>query len=136
MNKDKILTRFDCERIQQLFERYKTEDESELRLIGMLKQYINRSKHVDPRKIKSHVVTMNSKVILRNIGNGKTEEYHLVFPEDSDLKKKKLSVISGLGAQILGSKTGTVIKDNTGSEQYYMIEEITYQPEASGHYHL
>ena len=136
MNKDKILTNFDCERMQQLFEKYNTVDESELRLIGLLKEYINHSKHVDPRKIKSHVVTMNSRVILRNIGNGKKEEYHLVFPEESDIKKKKLSVISNLGTQIIGCTTGTVIKDSTAADQYYMIEEIIYQPEAGGHYHL
>lgn len=136
MNTDKILTKFDCERMQQLLDGYSAENESELKLIGLLKQYINHSKLVDSKKIKSHVVTMNSKVILRNIGTGKKEEFHLVFPDESDLKKKKLSVISGLGTQILGSSTGTVIKDTASSNQYYQIEEIVYQPEAAGHYHL
>lgn len=136
MHNDKILSKFDCERIERTFEQYNIANESEKRLIDHLKQQLQRSKHVDPRKIKSNIVTMNSKFILKNLGNGRKEEYHLVFPDDSDSKKKKISVISGIGAQVLGSTIGTVIKENSGSEQYYMIESIVYQPEAAGHYNL
>ncbi len=136
MRSDRIFSKYDCERIQQACEKYEATDESERKLIDLLRQKLNRSKTVDPRKIKSNVVTMNSKFILTNLGNGKKEEYHLVYPDDSDTKKKKISVISGIGSQILGSTIGTVVRENSGTEQYYLIESISYQPEASGHYHL
>lgn len=136
MRSDKILSKLDCERIEQTFEQYNVANDTEKKLIDLLKHNLQRSKQVDPRKIKSNIVTMNSKFILKNLGNGKKEEFHLVFPDDSDSKRKKISVISGIGAQVLGSTIGTVIKENSGTEQYYIIDSIVYQPEASGHFHL
>ncbi len=136
MRSDKIFSKFDFERIEQTFEQYNNPDESERHIIELLKQQLHHSKLVDPKKIRSNIVTMNSKFILTNLGNGIKEEYHLVYPDDSDFKKKKISVLSGIGAQLLGSTIGTVIKENSFSEKYYMIESIVYQPEAAGHYNL
>jgi len=136
MRSDKIFSEFDCERIERAFAQYNNTNESEKKLIELLKNQLHRSRQVPPQKIKANVVTMNSKFILKNIGNGAKEEYHLVSPEESDVKKKKISLLSGIGSQVLGSTIGTVIKENSGSEQYYIIESIIYQPEAAGHYNL
>jgi len=135
MNSDRIFSKNDCEKILTLFDNYPIHDESEKKMIDTLKQQILKSKPVDPKKIKDNIVTLNSKIILRNIGNGLREEYHLVFPDDSDLKCKKLSVFSGIGSQILGNKIGAVIKENPNTERYYMIEDIIYRPEASSDLH-
>jgi len=136
MRCDKIFSKYDCERIQHAFAKYDIVDEYEQKLIELLKNQLQRAKQVDPKKIKSNVVTMNSKFVLTNLGNGKKEEYHLVFPDESDANNKKISLISGIGAQVIGSSIGTVIKGNSGSEQYFMIESIIYQPEAAGHFNL
>ena len=136
MRSDKILSKYDCERIKNTFARYNATSETEKAIIEFLKKEIKQFKQVEPQKMKSNVVTMNSKFILTNLGNGKKEEYHLVFPDDTNLNKGKISVLSPLGAQILGSPVGTVIKENSKAESYYIIESITYQPESNGHYHL
>jgi len=128
MKDDRIFSKYDCERILNLFDNYQIQDESEKKLIETLKQQILKSKPVDAKKIKENIVTINSKIILRNIGNGMREEFHLVFPDDSDLKSRKISVFSGIGSQVLGSKIGAVIKENSSSEKYYMIEDIIYHP--------
>jgi len=128
MKDDRIFSKFDCERLLNLFDNYNIQDESEKKLIETLKQQILKSKPVDAKKIKENIVTINSKIILRNIGNGIREEYHLVLPDDSDLKCRKISIFSGIGSQVFGSKIGAVIKENSSSEKYYMIEDITYHP--------
>ena len=128
MKDDRIFLKTDCERIFTLFDNYNIQDESEKKLIETLKQQILKSKPVDAKKIKENIVTINSKIVLRNIGNGMREEYHLVCPDDSDMKCKKISIFSGIGSQVLGSKIGAVIKENSNSEKYYMIEDITYHP--------
>jgi regulator of nucleoside diphosphate kinase len=136
MKSDRTFSKNDCERILNLFDKYTIQDESEKKLIETLKQQILKSKPVDAKKIKENIVTVNSKIVLRNIGNGLREEFHLVFPDDSDLKCRKISIFSGLGSQVLGNKIGAVVKENSGSEKYYMIEDILYQPEAVGDLHL
>ncbi len=128
MKDDRIYLKTDCERIFSLFDNYSIQDESEKKLIETLKQQILKSKPVDAKKIKGNIVTINSKIILRNIGNGMSEEYHLVCPDDSDMKCKKISIFSGIGSQVLGNKIGAVIKENSTTEKYYMIEDITYHP--------
>jgi regulator of nucleoside diphosphate kinase len=126
MKDDRVFSKPDCERILNLFDNYSIQDESEKKLIETLKQQILKSKPVDAKKMKENIVTINSRIILRNIGNGTREEYHLVCPDDSDIKCKKISVFSGIGSQVLGSKIGAVIKENSNSEKYYMIEDIIY----------
>jgi len=132
MKDERVFSKTNCERLLNLFENYNIQDESEKKLIETLKSQILKSKPVDAKKIKENIVTINSKIVLRNIGNGLREEYHLVFPDDSDLKCRKISILSGIGSQILGNKIGAVIKENSSTEKYYMIEDIVYQPEASG----
>lgn len=136
MKDEKIFSKTDCEKILNLFENYNIQDESEKKLIEYLKQQILKSKPVDAKKIKENIVTINSKIVLRNIGNGLREEYRLVFPDDSDLKCKKISILSGIGSQILGNKIGAVIKENSSTEKYYMIEDIIYQQGTSGDVNL
>jgi len=135
MKVEKVFSKDDCERILNLFDKYAVQDESEKKLIETLKQQILKSKPVDAKKIKENIVTINSKIILRNIGNGLREEYDLVFPDDSDLACRKLSIFSGIGSQILGNKIGAVIKENPDTERYYMIEDIIFKPGASGDLH-
>lgn len=78
---------------------------------------------------------MNSKICLKNLGNGKKEVYSLVFPGDGK-GNDTLNVFSGMGTELLGSTIGTVVKKNPSGEQYFVIEDILYQPEAAGDFHL
>lgn len=130
MNSERVFSRIDYEKMMNIFDTYSVQDETEKKLLEALKMQIMKSKPVDEKKIKENIVTVNSKIILRNIGNGTREEVHLVFPGDYDKKSKKISVLSGIGAQILGNKIGAVIRECSSSEKYYMIEDIIYRPES------
>lgn len=136
MKDDKIFTKYDCERILTLLNNYKIKNHTENEYIENLKQQILKSKPVDSKKIKENIVTINSILILKNLGTGSRKEYHLTFPDESNAKSEKLSILSMIGSQVLGSKIGSVVKENSKSEKYYIIEEITYQPEAAGDFNL
>lgn len=131
MKSDKIFSKNDCDKIFSLFNNYPATDETEKKLIETLKQQIMKSEQADAEKIDKNFVTVDSRILLRNIGNGSGEIYHLVLPDDSDLKRKKISIFSGIGSQILGSRIGTVIKENASSEKYFMIEDILLSHELS-----
>ena len=134
MRKGKIFTRHDYERLWSIIQDNEVSSE-EAGNAKSLKRDLEHSRLVEPAEIRSNVVTMNSKFYLRNLGNGKKDVYSLVFPKDCT-DKNRISVLSGLGTQILGSTVGTVIKTSPVGEQYYIIDDIVYQPEASGDYHL
>lgn len=136
MHNGRVFTKYDCERINNLTESYSVKDPYEKEIVDLLLNQISKSKPVDQRKIRSNFVTINSRFILRNLGTGMKDEYYLVFPKDADPKRNRLSIFSDLGAQILGNSIGAVVKGSNGANQYFSIEDIIYQPEASGDYHL
>ena len=63
--------------------------------------------------------------------------FKLVFPEEADIDKNKISVLAPIGTAVLGYKVGDVIKWKVpDGEDFFQITNILYQPEANGDYHL
>ncbi|HOD14003.1 MAG TPA: GreA/GreB family elongation factor [Spirochaetota bacterium] len=135
MRKGKIFTRNDYERLVRILDGREAAGILDANTAAKLKRDLEHSRLVDPRDIRPNIVTMNSKICLKNIGNGKKEVYSLVFPGEGK-GTDALSVFSGIGTELLGSTIGTVVKKNPAGEQYFVIEDIIYQPEAAGDYHL
>jgi len=100
-----------------------------------LEHEIERAIVVDPQHVAPDVVTMNSRVVLQV--DDEEKEIALVYPEDADERSGKLSVLSDVGAAILGYQEGVAIdwmvSDRT---RRIVIERVTYQPESSGDFHL
>lgn len=84
---------------------------------------------VEPEKIGSEVVTMNSKVRLVDLDVNQDEIYTLVYPDQADIAKSKLSILTPIGTAILGYRVGDVL---TGLSSRIRIEEIIFQPEREG----
>ncbi|NCA82145.1 MAG: nucleoside diphosphate kinase regulator [Opitutae bacterium] len=92
---------------------------------------------VDPKSVPPDVVTMNSRVVVKDLDAGETSEYTLVFPEQADVSQGRLSVVSPIGTAILGYRKGATLTWHTpGGPRQIQIVDIPYQPEAAGDYHL
>ena len=92
---------------------------------------------VEPKSVPADVVTMNSRVVVKDVESGETSEYTLVFPEQADVAQGRLSVVSPIGTAILGyAKGDTIAWQTPGGPRQIRIEDVLYQPEAAGDYHL
>lgn len=92
---------------------------------------------VPSRKIAPNIITLNTRVRLQDLDNGKNLEVTLVLPSSADFSAGRLSVASPLGIAILGYAVGDVVEYPVQSGiKRVRIDEILYQPEAAGHYHL
>jgi len=100
-----------------------------------LEHEIERAIVVEPQDVARDVVTMNSKVLLHL--DDEAMEVALVYPRDADERAGKLSVLSDVGAAILGYQEGDAI-DWTVSDRTrrILIEKVLYQPESAGDFHL
>lgn len=100
-----------------------------------LEHEIERAIVVEPQNVARDVVTMNSKVLLHL--DDEAMEVALVYPRDADERAGKLSVLSDVGAAILGYQEGDAI-DWTVSDRTrrILIEKVLYQPESAGDFHL
>ena len=105
-------------------------------LVG-LKQELEYSVILAPEAIPLDVVTMNSRVRIKDLTNGGTVIVRLVFPQEADYEQKKVSLLAPLGAALLGRHAGEELcYDAPGGKEKIVIEEIVYQPEAAGEYSL
>jgi len=102
-----------------------------------LRKELNRAKLLDPKDIPNNVITMNSKFKLKDLDSGEEMIYTLVFPEDADIYKNKISIYAPMGIALIGYRVGDIIKwPVPGGILRIKVLEIIYQPEASGDYHL
>lgn len=101
-------------------------------LVGLASE-LTRAQIVEPSDIPSNVITMNSKVLLRDLDTSEDETYSLVFPGDADVASGAISVLAPIGTGILGYKEGDVVEwPVPAGKRRIKIEKILYQPEAAG----
>ena len=130
-----LITQIDRERLNHLIDEALygvREQDNSYHLLG---REIARARVVEPFNLPNNVVSMRSRA--RIALDGEEEEIALVYPEEADWTKGRLSILSPVGMALLGYREGDsidwqVAKGRTRIE----IRKILYQPEAAGDYHL
>jgi transcription elongation factor GreA len=75
---------------------------------------------------KKNEVSFNSKVSIQKKGSDEVHEYTIVGSEEADMRVKKISHISPLGAALMGKKKGDVFTFETpAGKQTYTIEKVS-----------
>ena len=133
-----FITEFDLKRLNKLVQMLEDEPEGrDTRYLEHLDEELQRAKVVAPARIPRDVVTMNSRVRVRDLDSGAELITQLVFPGDSDVKQHKISVLAPIGTALIGYRVGDTVEWQVPAGIRRMkIEEILYQPEAEGDFHL
>ena len=93
-----------------------------------LEGQLARTAIVQSRSVDAGTVTMNSKVRLRDLDSGTSQVVTLVYEADADPFGEKLSVLSGLGASLLGARVGDVVEWQTRrGARRLRVERILFQ---------
>ncbi|HSI76956.1 MAG TPA: GreA/GreB family elongation factor [Lunatimonas sp.] len=130
-----IITKSDQTRIRNYFAKkeYGFELRNNLKIVEE-KLYF---KPVDSKKVPPTVVTMNSKVKVKNLMLNKSFELELVYPDAVDVSNQKISIFSPIGASMFGHSQGSEFAwVGQNGKIKFTIEKIVYQPESAGDYHL
>ena len=105
--------------------------------IGKLGEELKRAKIVAPEEIPSNVVTMNSRVQLKDLHGGREMEITLVYPKDADINTRKISIFAPVGTAIIGCREGDTVEwPAPAGTISYKIEKVIFQPEATGNFNL
>ena len=132
-----ILNRLDYARIKKCIsvaQEFRSISEKEA---GELLNELNSAEIVDPEAVPSNVVTMNSIVKISFLNNDKQVQFQIVYPDEAHLKANKISIFSPIATALIGYQKGDEIEWIVPAGLTRIrIDEIIYQPEASGHYHL
>ena len=102
-----------------------------------LEHELDRAETIAPKDVPADVVTMRSKVRLRDLNTGEEMVYTLVFPVEANFDEGKISVLAPVGTGMLGYRAGDTIEWQVPSGlRRLKVEELLYQPEAAGDYNL
>lgn len=131
------ITETDHRRLEEYIDGAKKSGRHGRDTLAELEEELENSRIVNPRNVPPNVVTLNSRVRFRDLGNDQEMIATLVFPGSANLSEGRISVASPIGTAILGYAVGDVIEWKVlAGTKTIRIEEIIYQPEAAGDYHL
>ena len=93
-----------------------------------------RAKVMEPDQIGADVVTMNATVEFRDEATGRTRRVTLVYPKDADILKGKVSVLTPVGAALIGLAAGDSIEWETRDGQWRtltLVRVLSQSPAAA-----
>jgi regulator of nucleoside diphosphate kinase len=98
---------------------------------------LERAEVVAAKEIPRDIITMMSTARLKDLDSGKQMVYSLVFPNEADADEGRISILAPVGTAMIGYRVGDVIEwEVPGGLRRLKVEDVLYQPEASGDYHL
>ena len=94
--------------------------------IAQLEERLLAARVIDKKEISKDVVSVGSKVKLRDVDAKQTVEYHIVGSAEANPLEQKLSNESPVGKAIIGRKKGETVEVTTprGKPLKYKIMEI------------
>jgi regulator of nucleoside diphosphate kinase len=97
---------------------------------------LEQADQVPSDTIPGDVITMHTQVRVQDLDGGDVRTLTLCYPKEADPSKGNVSVLSPIGASLLGSRApgrvSWVAPD--GAEHALDVVEIVFQPEANGDY--
>src|SRR5947199_3824246 len=105
-----FVTEEDMQRLNDLVESAERISSRDLQHLRMLKQELARAEIVASEDIPADIVTMNSRVRVKDLDSGRQSIYLLVFPRDADVAQGRISVLAPIGTAIIGYRAGDVIE--------------------------
>lgn len=128
---DIVVTSQDLQRLQALIRSSGSD------AVERLDEELARARVVAPREVPFDVVTMNSDVVYEDAASGAQRSVRLVYPDAVDATRGWISILSPLGAALLGLRVGQEVdwRLPQGTRRVRVVD-VPYQPEASGDYTL
>lgn len=130
---ERIFSELDRVRITRLAQRHRKPDGT----LPVVLEAFDEGDFLMPREIPGDVVTVNSRILVRDQA-GQPREITLCYPHEADLAKGFLSVLSPIGGDLLGRRVGEKVQwtGADGEPASFVIEALVFQPEANGEYGL
>lgn len=106
--------------------------------VDTLEEILDLARVVKSETVPGNVVTMNSRVQYEDLGTRDQGTVTIVYPVDAEPAAGRISVLSPVGAALLGEAEGNEVELPLphGQTRRIRIRSVLYQPEAEGNYVL
>ena len=100
---------------------------------GLLLEELARAEFCSAESLPDDVVTMRSQVTFLDEDSGEEHAVELVYPSAADMEQGRVSVLTPVGAALIGVRRGSAIDwpDRRGATRRLRIVEVV-QPERVG----
>lgn len=88
---------------------------------------LDRAKIVPSSRVPSKLVTMGATLTFRDEQTGRTERVTLVFPEEANIAEKRISVMTPIGAALIGLSEGQSISWPTRTGEIHRLEILSVE---------
>jgi regulator of nucleoside diphosphate kinase len=127
-----VVTESDYVRLLSLVRTFMRLHQCDTERLDELESELNRATIVDLNEVPADVVTMNSRVRIKDLSSGRELTYQIVFPKDADISQNRISVLAPIGTALLGYRTGASVEWRVPSGiRRLRILDVEYQPEAA-----
>jgi len=130
------ITERDKRRLEAMIEEIRRNGRREENLNSLTAE-LERAKVVVSEAIPRNFVTMGSLVSIIDQESSERLQYRLVYPDQADSKTNRISVLSPIGAGMLGYQIGDEFEWPVPSGvRRFVIAKVDYQPEAANPYRI
>ena len=101
----------------------------------LLRHLLEQAKAVEPDQVPSNIVTMNSRIVVRDPLDDELQLFVLAYPGQDGADT--ISVVSPLGSALLAAREGSTVSFmGARAPRRVILEEVEYQPERAGDFDL
>lgn len=128
---ERLLNELDHRRLTLLRDKYAHRDIPE-----EIDELLEGADTLPPAAMPPDVITMYSQILVEEGSGTDSRRLVLCYPPDADPAAGRLSVLSPLGAALLGQRKGATVRWDApdGKDKSLRVLDIQFQPEASGDY--
>lgn len=96
-------------------------------LAEMLMAELVRAELHEPGALPANTVVMNASIVFVDEGSGTQRTVHLVYPQDADIDAGRVSILTPVGAALIGMTAGNSIfwPDRDGRGRNLRIVRVT-----------
>ena len=125
----------DLERLSDLVGNLRRSPFRDRSQLECLNQILQTAHIVTLEALPPHVIRMNSKFSVLDLNNSKRTRYELVFPENADITRGKISILAPLGCALLGRTKGQVLEAQVPRGSRRLRIEQVWQDRCNGKSH-
>lgn len=127
-------TELDVARLNVLARSLESHNDNSRERADALHDLLDHGSVLPSGEIPTNVVTMNSRILVRDEVAKEQREITLAYPENADPAAGRISILSPIGQALLGRSAGQSAKFELPYGGYGRIRvlKVLYQPEAEG----
>jgi regulator of nucleoside diphosphate kinase len=131
-----VITELDAARIRELGARVILAPKGLDPLSELMEMVTEHAEIVPARRVPADVVTVNSDVSFRDEATGEVQRVTIVYPYETSVSQRRISILSPVGRALLGQSVGraAAVELPDGATRQIRVLQVHYQPEAAGEF--